>query len=173
MYKVLFDRIWVDSTSRQSMTHGISHWSRVERNGLFLCQHTDADPVVVRLFALFHDSMRVNDGTDPDHGKRGAEYAKSLQELLDLSQKQFTLLYDACAWHTESYPSPETTVAVCWDADRLDLGRVGIVPDPKKLFTPMGKQIARMADWDSLLKSDLKPLLPKLLQDKLHNECDL
>ena len=23
----------------------------------------------------------------------------------------------------------------CWDADRLDLGRVGIRPDPRRLFT--------------------------------------
>ena len=31
----------------------------------------------------------------------------------------------------------------CFDADRLDLGRVGITPDPKKMATERGKEMAR------------------------------
>ena len=27
----------------------------------------------------------------------------------------------------------------CWDADRLDLLRVGIVPDPRRLCTPFAR----------------------------------
>jgi uncharacterized protein len=29
----------------------------------------------------------------------------------------------------------DITIQTCWDADRLDLGRVGIVPDPARLCT--------------------------------------
>ena len=29
----------------------------------------------------------------------------------------------------------DITVQTCWDADRLDLGRVGIRPDPRRLCT--------------------------------------
>jgi hypothetical protein len=35
------------------------------------------------------------------------------------------------------------TLAVCLDADRLDLGRVGITPDPLRLSTSTAKSIAR------------------------------
>ena len=37
--------------------------------------------------------------------------------------------------HTEGYLDGDITVQTCWDADRLDLGRVGIVPQPEKLCT--------------------------------------
>ena len=37
----------------------------------------------------------------------------------------------------------------CWDADRLDLGRVGIVPNPRYLCTPAAKSPA-VIDWAHL-----------------------
>ena len=42
----------------------------------------------------------------------------------------------------------DITVQVCWDADRLDFGRVGMVPAPKKLCTAAAKtwEIIRWAD---------------------------
>jgi HD superfamily phosphodiesterase len=45
--------------------HGPSHWRRVERNGLWLAERSGGDLFVVRLFAWFHDSRRVNEWTDP------------------------------------------------------------------------------------------------------------
>ena len=39
-------------------------------------------------------------------------------------------------------PQSEPTLAVCLDADRLDLGRVGITPDPLRLSTFAAKAIA-------------------------------
>ena len=55
--------------------HGVGHWARVLLNGRLLAEETGADPRVVELFALFHDSRRINDGTDPEHGRRGADLA--------------------------------------------------------------------------------------------------
>jgi uncharacterized protein len=36
----------------------------------------------------------------------------------------------------------DNTIQTCWDADRLDLGRVGIVPDPSRLCTAAAKEPA-------------------------------
>ena len=55
--------------------HGASHWVRVRRNGLLLAKRTGANALVVELFAFFHDSCRVNEYTDRNHGSRGAELA--------------------------------------------------------------------------------------------------
>ena len=55
--------------------HGVSHWARVLENGLRLCEETGANVEVVSLFAVFHDSKRVNESIDPDHGQRGADFA--------------------------------------------------------------------------------------------------
>src|ERR1035441_5265144 len=82
--------------------HGPNHWRRVEQKGLLLATRTGADPVVVRLFALFHDSCRLNEGTDDGHGARGAAYATKLRgSLYNLDNASFAVLEEACTWHTD------------------------------------------------------------------------
>jgi uncharacterized protein len=78
-----FEKLW-KLVSNQFHTvdysvHGPDHWRRVERNALLLATRTGANIEVVRLFAVFHDSRRLNDDWDPDHGKRGAEFAATLR----------------------------------------------------------------------------------------------
>jgi uncharacterized protein len=129
--------------------HGIAHWARVLENGLRLAGETGANIDVVRLFAVFHDSRRVNEGTDPDHGPRAAEFASSLRgRLFDLPDHEFGLLHRACAGHTHERTHPDVTIRTCWDADRLDLGRVGITPHPRRLCTEAAKrpEMLRWAD---------------------------
>lgn len=45
--------------------HGVAHWARVLQNGLRVADVTGADREVVSLFALFHDSRRVNEHREP------------------------------------------------------------------------------------------------------------
>jgi uncharacterized protein len=131
--------------------HGPSHWRRVERNGLFVAQRSGAVEDVVRLFAVFHDSRREHDGWDNTHGARGADYAASLRgALFDLSDDHFKLLHYACTWHTHGHLSDEPTIGACWDADRLDLGRVGIRPRAKYMSTEFGREIAGQCRFSEL-----------------------
>ena len=121
--------------------HGIAHWARVLENGLRLASCTGARIPVVALFAVFHDSRRTNENKDPGHGRRGADFARRLNgKAFHLPYEDLHLLETACSYHTHTIPSDDITVQTCWDADRLDLGRVGIVPDPKYLFTNVAKQ---------------------------------
>lgn len=123
--------------------HGPAHWRRVERNGLWLAERAGGDLRVVQLFAWLHDSCRTNEWTDPEHGRRGAEYAKKLRgKLFTLEDEAFDRLLYACTWHTDRDHSDDPTVGACWDADRLDLGRVGIEPSPEFMSTPPGKEAA-------------------------------
>jgi len=143
-----FEKLWV-IVSRQFQLdersdHGPGHWKRVEQNGLLLAPSSGADVVVVRLFALFHDSRRENEFTDPEHGRRGANYARDLRDKnFQITDRQFEHLETACIWHTEATHHHDPTIGTCWDADRLDLGRVGIIPDPKYMSTDLGKQLAK------------------------------
>ena len=125
------------STSTASAIHGEEHWRAVSWIGLHLARETpEADPVVALLFGLFHDARRENDGTDPEHGLRGAELALSLRaDRLRISDRQMALLAAACVLHTEGLVSDEPTVGACWDADRLNLWRLGRQPDPVLLST--------------------------------------
>lgn len=130
-----------------SYIHGVEHWSQVEFNGLLLAPKTGADILVVKLFSLFHDSQRVNDGYDLEHGPRGAEFAaKCRQEgLLELDDERFDLLYRACQQHTKTPRTGDPTIDTCFDADRLDLGRVSIVLNPNKMATSFGANLAHKA----------------------------
>ena len=123
-------------------THGLPHWARVLESGMRLAAETGADPEIVALFALFHDSRRVNEGWDDGHGLRGAEFAASLRDtVLRLEPVRFDLLYHACAHHTNGGTEGDITVVTCWDADRLDLGRVNIAPQPDYLGTAPARRI--------------------------------
>jgi uncharacterized protein len=126
--------------------HGVVHWARVLDNGLRIAEANGADREVVTLFALFHDSRRVNEDQDDGHGLRGGELARSLRgKLVHLDDHRFDLLYEACRLHTEGHTVGDRTLLACWDADRLDLGRVGITPDPRRLGTKAGRSLLAWA----------------------------
>lgn len=127
--------------------HGVVHWARVMENGLKLAETTGADPAIVTLFALFHDSRRVSEGHDRGHGRRGALLAQELRgRCFDLADDDFAVLFHACEMHTEGTTDPNPTVQTCWDSDRLDLGRVGIRPNPRYLCTEAAR-LPTMIDW--------------------------
>jgi uncharacterized protein len=49
-------------------------------------------------------------------------------------------------YHTSGLTSPDPTIGTCWDADRLDIGRVGITPCGHYMSTVAGKDVAALAD---------------------------
>jgi uncharacterized protein len=138
--------------------HGLNHWARVLSNGRRLAQSTGAVAAVVELFAVFHDACRENDGRDDDHGLRGARLAKSLRnQLFKISDAHFELLHEACALHSEGRIEGDITVQTCWDADRLDLGRVAIHPGLHKLCTAAAQDRALISWADQRAREDFKP----------------
>ena len=132
-------------TLGRTSIHGPEHWERVQRNGLILAEKTlNADRIVVQLFAILHDCCRINEGYDPSHGLRVAEAAAEIRnELILLDDDQFNLLVTACRDHTDGYTTSNPTIACCWDADRLDLPRVGISPRRRFLSTAAAKAMVQ------------------------------
>jgi uncharacterized protein len=127
--------------------HGTAHWDRVRENGLRLAELTGANPEVVELFAYLHDSKRHDNGFDPDHGQRAAEFVGTLQgSLLTLSDGDLERLVYACVHHSQDITQAEITVQTCWDADRLDIGRIGIKPRARYLCTSAAKDPA-IIEW--------------------------
>jgi uncharacterized protein len=130
-------------------THGVSHWARVLENGRRLAARTRARLDVVELFAVFHDSRRLNEAIDRGHGQRGAELASALHErFFRLDDAGLRLLLDACGAHTDGLTDADVTVQTCWDSDRLDLPRIGIPLRLEYLCTPAARDPA-LRDWAS------------------------
>ena len=69
-----------------------------------------------------------------------AQYAQTLRGVwFDLTDGEMDILTEALTYHSDGYTEGDITVKVCWDADRLDLGRVGIRPEPDRLCTDTAK----------------------------------
>ncbi|PCI36446.1 MAG: hypothetical protein COB53_09540 [Elusimicrobia bacterium] len=130
----------------KSPIHGLHHWRTVERNGLYLAQFTGADKEVISLFGHFHDCMRENEGRDIEHGPRATTFLRGNRYLIPLDDECFEMLCVACSGHTFGRTSDCVTVATCWDADRLDLDRVGIQRDPKYFRSDEAQRIVREGD---------------------------
>ncbi len=130
-------------------THGLPHWQRVERNGILLSMQDgrireDIDIQVVRYFAYLHDKCRRNNGPDWEHGSRAADLIPTIRTtiLRELTNEEVGLLEKACRYHTTERRMGNPTIDVCFDADRLDLGRVGVRPNPKLMATEQGAYFA-------------------------------
>jgi len=116
--------------------HGVPHWARVRWNGRALARLNGAREDVVELFAFLHDSQRWDDRRDREHGARAADFVLGLEAgLLQLDRPGLEMLTYAVRYHSDGLTEADVTVQTCWDADRLDLGRVGITPQPGRLCT--------------------------------------
>jgi uncharacterized protein len=142
--------------------HGLAHWWRVRHNGLLVADAIGANPRVVALFAIFHDSHREDDGYDREHGPRAAAWLARVRDddrtahgacettfatIRALDDASFASLHAACELHTNATNHDDASVAACFVADRLDLSRVGYRPDPNRM--------PKSAALSSLLTRDL------------------
>lgn len=146
--------------------HGEQHWAAVAGVGLAITALRPlADPQIVLAFGMLHDCRRINDDYDPEHGARAAQalmHSKFAAKLF--TKEELSLLGFACIWHDKGRVAHNApTIAACWDADRYNLLRLGITPDPGLLSSQASKQeyqllcktasdlMTRQPDWDDLI----------------------
>lgn len=124
--------------------HGIGHWARVLENGLKLADATGGGSTgrdVVLPLSRFATCERLLRPRAQPSGRRIRPYMRGT--LLHLNDADFEQIFEACRLHTNGLMTGDITLQVCWDADRLDLGRVGITPDPKRLCTDAARRLLR------------------------------
>lgn len=133
---------------RTSIWHGESHWRAVAQAGWYIAAATPSvDPIVVYLFAALHDTQRESESKDPAHGERAAWVAVDLygRGRLPITWDQYIELFHALYRHNGGLPEAGT-IGACFDADRLNLWRVGKTPNPEFLSTPYAKR-PEVIDW--------------------------
>jgi uncharacterized protein len=139
IFRLAMDRFQLGEMS----LHGPSHWLRVFGHAVSLAEQTaGADAEICELFALLHDCERWNEGTDSEHGPRAAAYVRELyrEGLLPIAEQKLATLCEACTHHASGRISSDPTIGVCWDADRLDLPRVGARVERRYLSTEAAKK---------------------------------
>ena len=129
-------------------THGVEHWDRVANFGRMLYQE-GADMDVIMAFAYLHDSERMDNGYDVEHGARASKLIDTIRhtELRALNDEQIRKLKRACELHTIEHRTGDITIDICFDADRMDIGRVGIKPLPERMATKRGAELVSDPDY--------------------------
>jgi uncharacterized protein len=126
--------------------HGPHHWKCVALTGLDIALRDRAiDLQTVYLFAQLHDSQRLSEYDDPEHGPRAAAIAHAAitgSGIPDFEpgSGRASKLVQAIRDHTTAAPSDDPTVGACWDADRFNLWRVGITPDVAYMSTMTARE---------------------------------
>jgi uncharacterized protein len=98
--------------------HGVPHWSRVWFHGRRLAASMDINPAVLAWFAFLHDSQRHNDGGDPRHRHRAADFALGLRRdglVGELAPLEFEQLCEAMRLHSDGHTESDPAIIACWD----------------------------------------------------------
>lgn len=152
-----------------SELHGPAHWARVHRFGVLLADHMNLSERAlqcVEVFGWVHDLARVDDGGGNQHAIDGAEHAFAVvPELFPvLTEDQLLLVSQAIQYHSDGLTSDGAyfqglldvrgwtedelidTVGACWDADRLDLLRLGVRPSGRYMSTDFWEYVLPYAE---------------------------
>lgn len=162
-------KAFLEQTKSNSQIHGLDHWRNVESFGLLLAKETHADVDVVIWFAYLHDCKKTNDERDEQHGERAAEYARSIRStfLVELTDSQIALLMEACAKHTTIRRTGNITIDTCFDADRLDLPRVGFTLMTERMATESGARYTGSSYVENCKKAEQAYIESIRIEDKL------
>ena len=137
--------------------HGINHWERVFLNTKKLSKYYNVESEVFELFSILHDSQRLDEYTDLEHGKRARKFVEVLikKGIIYLHKDDQKRLLYACENHTKSNKQHELysdlIVRICLDSDKMDIDRVGIIPNEKHFLTHYAKEIIKIYNKSSRL----------------------
>ena len=165
-----------------SSLHGVAHWTRVHRYGLLLADSLelpDTEKLAIALFGWTHDLARTDDAGGNVHAYDGAKYVQVVTDNLfrDFPNTTLDVVKVAIRYHSDGMNTEEAihelaitehsnwsresvlnVIGCCWDADRLDLLRLGIVPNESKMSTACWKNIlplaAKLNKMTSLIEDD-------------------
>ncbi|HBG14571.1 MAG TPA: hypothetical protein DDW96_04515 [Synergistaceae bacterium] len=129
-------------TCRGLVLHGIPHLRRVAILSGRLSKAVGEDVESAVVMGFLHDSARKNDGNDIEHAHDSAILARELIERffphLDVDR-----ICDAIEGHADGEVTKDPLTACLWDADRLELKRIGRTIDTELLSTKVAKRLAR------------------------------
>ncbi len=140
-------------TCRGLGLHGISHLRRVAILSGRLAEAVGEDVESAVVMGFLHDCARRNDGNDLEHPHDSAVLARGLIERF-FPHLEVDRICDAIEGHAGGEVTTDPLTACLWDADRLELKRIGRTIDLELLSTKVAKRLARkrMSSLRTILK---------------------
>lgn len=143
----LLYEIKLDATHMNSPLHGELHWRAVAAAGIEIASSVSERSDIALAFGMIHDSQRERDDWDPDHGVRAANWlicSVTLASLIGTEERE--LLASACLYHDRGMTTQNPLIGTLWDADRINLWRVGLCPDESYFSVLSGDAFIDMRD---------------------------
>ena len=168
MYRSGLLRVW-EYRCCEGSTHGRQHWAQVHKLVLALSEQLQLKPwaqACVEVFAWTHELARKNDATEEQHSLESSEYFLRISSRIfpELDTRQRKLIALAIAHHADGTTAWEhildkgnpiadledsclaDILGCCWDADRLDLLRMGVIPESKIMSTSAWQAVMPLAE---------------------------
>ena len=120
--------------------HGIPHLRRVAVTAGRIAASIGEDIESAVVAGFLHDCARNDDGGGTCHALDSAVLAKKLLSMF-YPHLDVVRLCDAIARHADGETTKDLLVACVWDADRLDLSRLGIEVNSDLLSTSVARRI--------------------------------
>ena len=136
-------KIIFNSYTLKEGLHGLNHVKRVVENAKTIAKNecpNHYDDIVMG--AYLHDIGRVNDNGGNEHALQGFEISKQLLAKYwpHLDHRK---ILTAIKEHADSLITDDPLIGSIWDADRLDLTRLGIKINPELLSTKTAKKLLK------------------------------
>lgn len=124
-----------------SNIHGIKHLRKVAYlAGRFAtCLNTNIEAAVIG--GYLHDCARIDDGVGNHHAHKSAVLAEKILNEIYPNYVESKTIYNAIYSHADGLISDDKIIGCVWDADRLNLIRLGIIPQLDLLSTPVARRL--------------------------------
>jgi len=133
----------------KSALHGISHLRQVSLLAGKIASASGADVESAMVAGFLHDAGRTDDFGGNQHALDSAILARPLLIRL-YPHIDADLVCYAIARHADGMTTDDPLIGSLWDADRLELKRIGRYVREDLLSTAEGKRIFRVANDDNL-----------------------
>ncbi len=137
--------------------HGMPHLRQVALTAGRLAVLVGCDVESAVVAGFLHDCARVHDGGGNRHAHDSAVLARRLLKTF-YPHLDAPRLCEAIARHADGRTTDDPLAACLWDADRLDLCRLGIEADPRLLSTRAARRVAAIR---RRRREDLHPGYPQ------------
>lgn len=124
--------------------HGFSHLRRVAAVAGRIAAAAGEDIESAVVAGFLHDCARRHDGGGVDHAHDSAALTRKLLARF-YPHLDAVRLCDAIARHADGETTEDMLAACVWDADRLELRRLGIEVDPDLLSTEIARRLIRIS----------------------------
>ena len=123
--------------------HGIPHLRRVASTAGRLAAAVGEDVEAAVIAGFLHDCARVHDGGGTRHAHDSADLAKEILATF-YPHVDSDRLCDGIAHHADGTVTDDPLIGSLWDADRLDLIRLGRETRPHLLSTGLARRVAAL-----------------------------